>query len=351
MPTQTPRFGLDKYDSGEDNWTHDDTVDALDELAVETDTIANRPASGDYADELFYATDQVTLYRWDATNTEWDAVGGLGTSSSRIDETLYINAVDSNSISTVKAVIENELGFPVVADPNNAPTGGGRAVIVDGSNAAYDPGLWLEVSGEFSHVPSLMGVNKQVSGSVVTTVSAVDNNVGGSGAIQEPTVRNDIYDIECSTGTTADSPAAYTTTCSSQTVESGKMYFNFRLSSLTDVYETKVSFGDQGGDAVGFKFDESSGEIRAAYWDNSAQTVAASGSEISADQNYRIMIHFQRGEKIGVYSVGASPNLLSEMDHPGGIFPSLAFAGRIRNSAASNKKLLVSSPGFVGTSG
>lgn len=83
MPDPTPRFGLDDYDPGEDPpWDHSDTVQLLDELAVERDTAANRPASGEYDDELFLATDQFTLYQWDADAGDWSAVAGLGTSGS-----------------------------------------------------------------------------------------------------------------------------------------------------------------------------------------------------------------------------------------------------------------------------
>ena len=70
MPTPTDRLGLNTFAQGEDNWDHTDTVQEFDELAVVTDTIANRPASGDYDDELFFATDQRILYQWDGTNTE-----------------------------------------------------------------------------------------------------------------------------------------------------------------------------------------------------------------------------------------------------------------------------------------
>jgi len=80
----TPRFDLETYQQGDDNWSHTDTVELLDELAVETDTISNRPASGNYDDELFFATDQKLLYRWDNSESDWLIEGGIGTESDRL---------------------------------------------------------------------------------------------------------------------------------------------------------------------------------------------------------------------------------------------------------------------------
>jgi hypothetical protein len=95
MVSQTPRFNLDKYSQGEDNWSHSDTVDLLDELAVETDVISNRNASGDYDDELFYATDQKLLYRWDSGQSDWLIEGGVGSSGNRLPS-LWADTVNSN---------------------------------------------------------------------------------------------------------------------------------------------------------------------------------------------------------------------------------------------------------------
>jgi len=106
MATQTPRFNLDKYSQGEDNWSHSDTVDLLDELAVETDTIANRDASGNYDDELFYATDQKLLYRWDSGQSDWLIEGGVGNSSDRIPN-LWADSINTNTLEADGATIGN----------------------------------------------------------------------------------------------------------------------------------------------------------------------------------------------------------------------------------------------------
>jgi len=99
MASTTTRFNLDTYAAGDDNWSHTDTVQFVDENAIETDTLANRPASGDYAGELYLATDVKILYRWNSGGSTWDALAGLGDSSNRISETQYINSLDALSLS------------------------------------------------------------------------------------------------------------------------------------------------------------------------------------------------------------------------------------------------------------
>ena len=107
MSETTDRFNLDTYNQGDDNWSHTDTVELLDELAVETDTIENRPTSGSYDDELFFATDQRILYRWDSGGADWTIQAGLGTETNPIDETLFISNVDASEISVSSAPTEN----------------------------------------------------------------------------------------------------------------------------------------------------------------------------------------------------------------------------------------------------
>jgi len=109
MPDRTDRLELNTFAQGETDWDHTDTVEALDKLAVERDVISSRPSEGHYDDELFFATDQRTLYRWDATESTWSAVGGLGASGDRIPDTLYIDGVKSRSLSTAHATVNNQL--------------------------------------------------------------------------------------------------------------------------------------------------------------------------------------------------------------------------------------------------
>jgi hypothetical protein len=94
MADTTDRFSLNTYAQGDDAWDHTDTVQQLDELGVDSGTVSERPASGTYDNELFYATDHLTLYQWDQSNTEWDAVGGLGTDSNPLPQ-LYAQTVSA----------------------------------------------------------------------------------------------------------------------------------------------------------------------------------------------------------------------------------------------------------------
>jgi hypothetical protein len=71
MVTETSRFALDTYTQGEDTWSHTDTVEFVDEHAIDTDTASNRPSSGTYDDELYLATDDDVLYRWNQEDTSW----------------------------------------------------------------------------------------------------------------------------------------------------------------------------------------------------------------------------------------------------------------------------------------
>lgn len=100
MADQTDRLALDTYSSGESGWSHTDTIDWLDEHGIERDTVGNRPASGTYDDELFYATDEEILYQWDSAGSTWDAIGGPGSASKRAPGTFYREAIDTAEVTT-----------------------------------------------------------------------------------------------------------------------------------------------------------------------------------------------------------------------------------------------------------
>jgi len=98
MPTPTDRFELDTFDPGE-SWDHTDTVQFLDESAIEVDTINNRPTDGSYDGELFFATDQRILYQWDAGGSSWDVELGLGVDGTPVPGTSHFEALEANSVS------------------------------------------------------------------------------------------------------------------------------------------------------------------------------------------------------------------------------------------------------------
>jgi len=126
MPTQTPRFNLDKYQPGDDSWSHSDTVDWLDESAVARGPIADRPASGDYDDAMYYATDQLTLYQWDETGTTWNAIGGLGTEANPLPQ-VYAQTVSADD-GTFNSTLTDPDGVShsgELKDASDAPIAGG----------------------------------------------------------------------------------------------------------------------------------------------------------------------------------------------------------------------------------
>ena len=98
MANQTDRFDLQTFDDGETNWDHTDTVEALDELAIDRGPIAARPSTGSYDDELYLATDQRILWRWDANAADWKAGSGLGSESQPVPGTSHFEALEAESL-------------------------------------------------------------------------------------------------------------------------------------------------------------------------------------------------------------------------------------------------------------
>jgi hypothetical protein len=98
MVTQTPRFDLNKYSQGEDNWSHSDTIDFVDEYSIDKGPVADRPTTGDYDDQLYFATDQGLFWRWDSNVSDW-TTDAFGTESNRVPDTSYFDGVDANSLS------------------------------------------------------------------------------------------------------------------------------------------------------------------------------------------------------------------------------------------------------------
>jgi len=89
-----------------------DTVEALDELAIDRGPISSRPTSGDYDDQMYYAVDQRILWRWDAGSSDWTAAGGLGVSSQRLPVTSYLDAVDVSTLAAGDVNLSGTLTGP-----------------------------------------------------------------------------------------------------------------------------------------------------------------------------------------------------------------------------------------------
>ena len=95
----TPRFDLDTYQQGDQQWSHTDTVEFVDEYSIDKGPVSERPASGDYDDELYFATDQGLLWRWDETATDW-VTDAFGTQSNPVPNTSHFNAISTEELGT-----------------------------------------------------------------------------------------------------------------------------------------------------------------------------------------------------------------------------------------------------------
>lgn len=92
MANDTPRFGLGRFDQGDQNWDHTDTVELVDEHAIARGPVSERPSSGEYDGELYFAMDDVVLYAWDAGQGAW-----VDTRDTSTDTTLPAYSSDSNA--------------------------------------------------------------------------------------------------------------------------------------------------------------------------------------------------------------------------------------------------------------
>lgn len=89
MSNETPRLNLETFEQGDENWDHTDTVEAVDEHAIDRGPIEERPEEGEYDDELYHATDQRIVWRWDADAEDWKAASGLGSEDEPVPGTSY----------------------------------------------------------------------------------------------------------------------------------------------------------------------------------------------------------------------------------------------------------------------
>lgn len=104
MTDETPRLNLDTYEPGDTDWSHNDTVEAVDEHAIERGPIAERPAEGSYDDELYYAVDQNVLWGWSESDSDWTIRGGTGSEEQPLDS-VHTETVDitGDGPSTVRS--------------------------------------------------------------------------------------------------------------------------------------------------------------------------------------------------------------------------------------------------------
>lgn len=125
MVNQTPRLGLDDYDPGDTDWDHSDLVQLVEEMAIDRGPVADRPAAGEYDDELFYATDQKVLWGWDAGSSDWTIRGGTGSESQPLP------SVHTDEVNNVLHVPK----FGTIQEAHDALPSDGGTIVVDEDHA------------------------------------------------------------------------------------------------------------------------------------------------------------------------------------------------------------------------
>ena len=116
MADSTDRFGLDIYQAGDPNWSHTDTVQQVDKLGIARGLAADRPTTGTYDDELYYAIDQSILWRWDSTDTEWQIAAGFGTTDNPIPKIVSYGLLNRQTLPSDESLYIPSDNSMVVAD-------------------------------------------------------------------------------------------------------------------------------------------------------------------------------------------------------------------------------------------
>ncbi|MFC6768506.1 glycosyl hydrolase family 28-related protein [Natrinema soli] len=106
MVERTPRLDLSTFEEGEE-WDHTDTVEAIDKHAIVRGPIADRPAEGEYDDELYHATDQRITWRWDASDEDWVYFSGQGSSDQPVPGTNHFEAAEFVNARTAETPVWN----------------------------------------------------------------------------------------------------------------------------------------------------------------------------------------------------------------------------------------------------
>lgn len=116
MVEKTPRLGLNKYEQGDTDWNHADTVEAIDENAIKHGPIDNRPRMGEYDDELYHAIDQGITWRWDASEEDWQYFSGHGSPDTPVPGTSHLEAISTETLRTTIEPHINVKAYGAVGD-------------------------------------------------------------------------------------------------------------------------------------------------------------------------------------------------------------------------------------------
>lgn len=97
MASQTPFHNLGKFEQNEDNWSHNDTVDAVEDELPKSGPLADRPVDPPVG-RRYYSTDVRVLEQYDPDHAYSDASGwfpiaGLGTLSDPVPATAHFSDI------------------------------------------------------------------------------------------------------------------------------------------------------------------------------------------------------------------------------------------------------------------
>lgn len=187
MADETPRFGLNTYEKGDSNWTHTDVVEFVDEHAIDSGPIAERPDTGAYDDAFYFAVDQALLWRWDADESDWRAVGGRGSEDSPLPGTVYRETIRTGRLGSVPLVSPDDDDLQAVIDAVKAATGGGLVFLEAGQHDSHDypitvpNGITLLGAGKGANTPQsdVTATVLDANGGHALTLGSPDNLVAG----------------------------------------------------------------------------------------------------------------------------------------------------------------------------
>lgn len=138
MADETPRFGLHTFERGDTDWSHTDLVQFVDSHAIDSGSITDRPPVGEYDDELYFATDQGLLWRWDENDADWRGVAGRGTEERPLPGTVHRESVATDELSNVPFVSPTDATLQATLDRVASTHGGGLVILEPGTHDRHD---------------------------------------------------------------------------------------------------------------------------------------------------------------------------------------------------------------------
>ncbi|WP_336327507.1 glycosyl hydrolase family 28-related protein [Halovenus sp. HT40] len=107
MSDETPRLDLGIFEQGDPQWDHTDTVEAVDEYAIERGSLDERPDRGEHDDELFHVIEQGITWRWDEKADDWVHFSGTGSETQQVPGTSSFETAQFDHAHSKKTPVWN----------------------------------------------------------------------------------------------------------------------------------------------------------------------------------------------------------------------------------------------------